>query len=169
MSAAPRSAAGEHYHYAGFWRRLGAALIDTVVLAIVLGVLAYLLLGVEALKSLNTGIDRAQPSSTILLAENLLPAVLTITLWVAFGGTPGKLLMSCRIVDARTGEKVGIGRAMLRYLGYFVSALVLFIGFLWIAWDRRKQGWHDKIAGTLVIVEDAEQMLRDAGTGRLDS
>jgi len=141
---------------------VAAALIDTVVFAIVIAVFAYLLLGVEAFKTLPTNIDPQQPTDAILLAENLLPAVLTIALWVAFGGTPGKLMLNCKIIDARTGGKVGIGRAVLRYLGYFVSAIVFCLGFLWIAWDRRKQGWHDKIAGTLVIVEDAEQILRDS-------
>jgi uncharacterized RDD family membrane protein YckC len=149
------------YHYAGFWRRVAAALIDTFVFAIVLAIFAYLLLGVQAFKTLPTSIDPQQPANAFLLAENLLPAVLTIALWVAFGGTPGKLLLSCKIIDERTGGKVGVGRAVLRYLGYFVSAIVFCLGFLWIAWDRRKQGWHDKIAGTLVIVEDAEQILRD--------
>jgi uncharacterized RDD family membrane protein YckC len=83
-----------------------------------------------------------------------LPAVLTIVLWVVLGATPGKFLMGCHIVDQRTGRRPSIARALLRYFGYLLSALPLGLGFFWILWDRRHQGWHDKVAGTLVVMED---------------
>jgi uncharacterized RDD family membrane protein YckC len=44
-----------------------------------------------------------------------------------------------------------LGRSFLRYVGYWVVWITLFIGFIWVAFDGRKQGWHDKIAGTLVV------------------
>ena len=93
-------------------------------------------------------------TTQIALLENLLPAVITIAFWVLLGATPGKCLLECRVVSARTGRPPGWLRATLRYLCYIVSLLPLGLGFFWIAWDRRKQGWHDKIAGTLVVVED---------------
>ncbi len=46
-----------------------------------------------------------------------------------------------------------VAMLMLRYLGYYISMLPLFLGIFWVGWDKRKQGWHDKIAGTLVIKE----------------
>jgi uncharacterized RDD family membrane protein YckC len=70
------------------------------------------------------------------------------------GATPGKLAVGVRIVDARTGGTPPTGRLVLRLLCYVLSAAPLYLGFLWIVFDRRKQGWHDKIAGTLVIQED---------------
>jgi uncharacterized RDD family membrane protein YckC len=70
-----------------------------------------------------------------------------------FSATPGKLAMNIRIVDAKTGELPSTGRLVVRLACYFVSAAVLYLGFFWIAIDRRKQGWHDKIAGTVVIEE----------------
>ena len=91
------------------------------------------------------------------LIENALPAVATIAFWVFVGATPGKILFECRVVDARTGRPPGWARATVRYLCYFVSLVPLGLGFLWIAWDKRKQGWHDKLAGTLVVVEDLER------------
>ena len=67
------------------------------------------------------------------------------------GATPGKIALGLQIVDAEGGGRPGLGRLALRFLGYFVSAFPLYIGFLWAAFDRRGQAWHDKIARTLVI------------------
>jgi uncharacterized RDD family membrane protein YckC len=133
--------------YAGFWRRVGASLIDTLLLLLVLMPLAYLLFGADYFQAAGpqTAADGA------FLLENVLPAVLVIFFWVRYGGTPGKQLLGCRVVDAATGRPPTVGRAVLRYLGYIVSTLPLLLGFLWVAWDRRKQGFHDKIAGTLVV------------------
>jgi len=54
-------------------------------------------------------------------------------------------------VDATTGAPIGFGRAALRYVGFVVSILVCYIGLIWAAFDPRKQGWHDKVARTVVI------------------
>jgi uncharacterized RDD family membrane protein YckC len=51
----------------------------------------------------------------------------------------------------RDGSPLGLVASLLRFVGYLVSTLVLMLGFLWIIWDKDKQGWHDKIAGTLVV------------------
>jgi uncharacterized RDD family membrane protein YckC len=71
--------------------------------------------------------------------------------------TPGKLLMSCHVVDAKTGNRISVLQAILRYFGYIISLLSLCLGFLWIIWDKRKQGFHDKIAGT-VVIQDADDL-----------
>lgn len=81
----------------------------------------------------------------------LLPSVATILFWMRWQATPGKMALSARIVDARTGGNPSTGQCVGRYLAYILSALALGIGFLWVAFDRRKQGWHDKLAGTVVI------------------
>ncbi len=60
------------------------------------------------------------------------------------------MMMGVKIVKT-DGSSIGIGKAILRYVGYYVSTIIIFIGYLMIAWDSRKQGLHDKIAGTLVI------------------
>ena len=78
-------------------------------------------------------------------------AVAVIGFWRYCGATPGKLAVGLKIVDATTGGPPPLGRLVLRFFAYFVSALPLYLGFLWAAFDRRKQGWHDKIARTVVI------------------
>ena len=75
-----------------------------------------------------------------------------LAFWIYKGATPGKMVVSARIVDATDrGGPMTKGQAVLRYAGYFVSLLPLGLGYLWVAFDRRKQGWHDKIAGTVVV------------------
>lgn len=71
--------------------------------------------------------------------------------WVYRQATPGKMVISARIVDARTGGKPGTGQLIGRYLGYYVSIIPLLLGLVWVAFDARKQGWHDKLAGTVVV------------------
>ena len=82
------------------------------------------------------------------------PALAVILFWRFYGATPGKLAVFAKIVDARTGGAASTGRLVGRYFAYLISALPFFIGFAWIAIDRRKQGWHDKIAGTMVVYDD---------------
>jgi uncharacterized RDD family membrane protein YckC len=55
------------------------------------------------------------------------------------------------IVDARTGEKPTTAQFIGRYLAYYISILPLFLGLIWVGIDKRKQGWHDKLAGTVVL------------------
>jgi uncharacterized RDD family membrane protein YckC len=81
----------------------------------------------------------------------LIVGVAVVAFWRYCGATPGKLAVGLKIVDARTGGAPGTGRLVLRFVAYLVSALPLYLGFLWAVVDRRKQAWHDKIAGTLVV------------------
>jgi uncharacterized RDD family membrane protein YckC len=71
--------------------------------------------------------------------------------WAWRGQTPGMMLLGLRIARDADGTPPGLGRSILRYIGWVISAFVLFIGFIWIAFDSKKQGWHDKIAGTVVV------------------
>ncbi len=120
--------------YAGFGQRLLAALIDWLIFFVVSAPIGILFFEASA-------------------AMPLVAAAAVIGFWRYCGATPGKLAVAVRIVDARTGQPVGTGRLALRLACYVVSALPLYLGFLWIAFDRRKQGWHDKIARTVVIHE----------------
>ncbi len=60
-------------------------------------------------------------------------------------------MLSLRVVDAESGKTLSVGQAAARYLCYIISALPLCLGFIWVAFDRKKQGWHDKIAQTVVV------------------
>ena len=138
--------------YAGFWRRLLATIIDSLLLMPLLALLLQLVYGADYWRwaESNGGMfDLYGPAD--LLINYLLPLALTVFFWVRFRGSPGKLLLGCRVVDARSGGTLGVGQAVLRWFAYIVSALPLCLGFLWIAWDARKQGFHDKIAGSVVI------------------
>lgn len=144
--------------YAGFWRRLFAACFDSLWL---LGLILYLLNYVDDTNYLVLP-DNVLATLPILenfqwqrfLVENVLPIFLILWLWVKYAATPGKLIVDSEIVDADTGKPIDLQQAMLRYIAYMISLIPLGLGFLWILWDKRKQGWHDKIAGTVVIIHD---------------
>ena len=143
--------------YAGFWLRFGATLIDSVVFGVVLMVPLALIYG----ESYWVDETLVHGFWDVLLSY-VVSFIATLWFWRRFLGTPGKMLLRLRVVDARTGEPLPLGQCILRYVGYFVSALPLCLGFLWVAFDARKQGWHDKIAGSVVIVEPREP-VRFAG------
>jgi len=145
--------------FGGFWRRLFAYLIDKVILYLISMIL--FLVGLLALEMDIGALD-------YFLSSGLAPdgigqftlayiAVMTITdmayfTWFhgAAGRTPGKMLFGLRVIQT-PGDPLTFGVAFLRWVGYLISGLVFCLGFLWIAFDRRKQGWHDKIAATLVM------------------
>lgn len=74
-----------------------------------------------------------------------------VTLWSKFGGTLGQRMLGLHVVDAATGRNIGVGRAIGRFVGYAISGIPLDISFIWVAFDARKQGWHNKIASTFVV------------------
>lgn len=139
-------------HYVGFWARVLASLIDTIALGLLLLVLGPLL-GLSA--QIETGVDGLPIFNAHywqgLGVNQLLGAALVIGFWAWKMATPGKMVIAAVIVDAQTLGKPSVGQMIGRYLGYFVSIFGLMLGFLWVAFDGRKQGWHDKMAGTLVI------------------
>ena len=89
------------------------------------------------------------------LAIALIVGGIIVAFWRYCGATPGKLAVGIKVVDAETGNAPSTGRLVVRLLCYLLSALPLYLGFFWVAVDRRKQGWHDKIAGT-VVIQDAD-------------
>lgn len=132
--------------YVGFWPRVGASLIDTVLLLILTYPLLFVIYGRDYFLAEQL---LAGPADFIL--SYVLPAVAVIVFWIYRSATPGKMIIRARIVDARTGGKPGKGQLIGRYLGYYASSIPLGLGLLWVAFDRHKQGWHDKLAGTAVI------------------
>lgn len=131
---------------AGFWIRVAASIIDTIVTLIVTMPILLAIYGGEYFAS-----QEMVKGPAHFLISYVLPAVATIALWIVFGGTPGKLVCGLRVVHAETGERLELWQGIVRYLGYFVSIIPIFLGFLWIAWDARKQGFHDKLARSLVV------------------
>ncbi|KRT54159.1 putative membrane protein YckC, RDD family [endosymbiont of Ridgeia piscesae] len=134
--------------YIGFWKRTAASIIDSILITLVTAPILIQLYGVEYFQS-------TQPiyGSGELLLNYLFPAIAVLVFWHFRSATPGKMLFNARVVDAKSFGKPSTGQLIGRYLGYYLSILGLGLGFLWIIWDKRKQGWHDKLAGTLVIRE----------------
>jgi len=148
--------------YGGFWIRFAASIIDSVLVMVVITPLLiwiygtdYIMgpvnetLGMESLEE-TSSLFQFQGTADVLL-NYVFPAIAIVLFWIARQATPGKMLLSLKIVDAKTLGPISAGQAIGRYLGYYVSTLVFFLGFFWVAWDARKQGWHDKLANTVVI------------------
>ena len=167
MSPAPNDATAPaptgELEYVGFWPRLLASLVDTLwvtVIVTVVGALYERVTGTSLTDQLLT--DPAHisvaalesslvPSASDLVIQLLLPALLIVVFWFARNTTPGKMLLNARIVDADTGAPPSRRQLLIRYLGYYVSLLPLGLGFFWVGIDPRKQGWHDKLARTVVV------------------
>ena len=81
-----------------------------------------------------------------------------ITLWMLSGQTLGKRVLGLRVMRA-DGTRLRFGNAVRRQIGYWISA-IFFVGFLWILFDNKRQGFHDKLAGTIVTYSWPEGRLR---------
>ncbi|MBE0503651.1 MAG: RDD family protein [Desulfuromonadales bacterium] len=138
----------QELEYAGFWIRIWASIIDSILLMLITFPLLISIYGWAYFDSDQTGFIAG---SADFLISWILPAIAVITFWIYRQATPGKLAISAKIVDAASGNAPSTGQLVGRYLSYFVSALPLGLGILWVAFDRRKQGWHDKLSGTVVI------------------
>ena len=147
----------QQFKYGGFWRRVLASLIDTVLLAIVISPLIGILLNRLDFSygSVVAPSIFSMPSFSMSVAElvvNLLiPACVVVLFWIYKSATPGKMMVGLKIIDAETGGEPSKAQLIGRYASYYISLLPAMLGFFWIAIDGRKQGWHDKLAGTLVV------------------
>jgi uncharacterized RDD family membrane protein YckC len=135
--------------YAGFWIRALATAIDTVILLVLVTLPLTLTYGVH---DYWYGEEYFLGFWDVMLGY-VMPVIFTIWFWLRYQGTPGKILLKLQIVDAKTMATLTLRQAVVRYLGYFLSILVILMGFFWIAFDQRKQAWHDKLAGSVVIVK----------------
>jgi uncharacterized RDD family membrane protein YckC len=136
--------------YAGFWRRFVAYIIDGVILNIIYWVI-FIIVGLilSSTQSTDIGLFLGLTGGLYLLLF-IISLLYYIGLWAWQGATPGKMAMGVKIVKA-DGSPIGLSRAILRYIGYIISAVIIYIGYLMIAWDSKKQGLHDKMAGTIVV------------------
>lgn len=164
------------YHYATFWQRFLASLLDSFILGavntligLVFGILSlvltFLFNGFSMFTTDPSSFNNNSPSgnNVILLIIDLILGLTRVITVLGVNGfyylyfltkdnaTPGKKALGIRIVTVN-GESLTPGRIILReFLGKFVSSLFLFLGYLWVLWDEKKQAWHDKIANTIVV------------------
>lgn len=147
----------ENKEYAGFWLRFGAMLIDVAIMLVVLYIPLTFIYG----EAYWTG-DKFINGFWDVLLGYVTPFVVTIWFWRRYLGTPGKMRLRLKVVDAQTGAALSTKQAVGRYFAYILAILPLFLGFAWIGFDKRKQGWHDKLAGS-VVIREAKPIPRQAG------
>ena len=154
------------YKYAGFWRRLGAYTVDGIIILftfIVLYVIASLSFfsGAISGNSKDFIADLSDPErfSSVKILIWIFFTSLYIVYFTYFHGTTGrtlgKMFFGLQVVSD-DGTPISFGIAFLRAVGYLVSGALFNLGFIWAAFDKRKQGWHDKIAGTVVIIREPQ-------------
>lgn len=135
----------QEYEYAGFWIRVLASMIDSTIITLVVFPIGFF--------AGYMGLAESTAFAFLQLVLQVLGIAFYIVCWVKFAGTPGKRLLKLKVLDADTGDNLSTGKAILRYIMYIVSTLALLLGLIWVAFDKKKQGWHDKVANSVVVKE----------------
>ncbi|WP_331775450.1 RDD family protein [Sulfurospirillum sp. 1612] len=135
------------YEYAGFWVRVGATLIDVALLLMITLPLTLMIYGSDTVWNSE---DMILGPADFLINYSL-PFFATIIFWMYKSATPGKMVLHLKVLDEETGHKLTIGQSIGRYFAYIPAMLIFMLGIFWVAWDRKKQGWHDKLARTVVV------------------
>ncbi len=156
-------------NYAGFWIRFFASLLDTLFLALPVGIVIYFLSdgnwfdfvqykqNVMMAMSGNTHALDKQPQTSLRweLVFEMSVLIVTMLFWRRWrGATPGKKFVHIKIVDASTLEDIDNKQAITRSLGYIVSTFAFLVGFIMVAFRKDKRGLHDLLAGTVVVYEE---------------
>ena len=138
-----------NYEYAGFWIRLVAMIVDSILLCMVVFPILLYTYGWDYMTN-----DSLGPVAGVvdLLLNWIFPGVVTAWFWMAKQSTPGKMLFSMKVLDAKTGNALTLWQAVGRYLAYIPASIILGMGLLMVAFDKKKQGMHDKLAGTVVVM-----------------
>ena len=134
------------HDYIGFWKRACAAALDAVLFLLFVVPLLYMVHGRAYFQ--HSILDRG---TLDILNSIVVPSLLLHLFWFFRAATPGKMAVSAVICDAQTGGRPTFRQYFIRYAGYYLSALFFGIGFLRIPFDPRKRGWHDLLAGTVVV------------------
>ncbi len=153
--------------YVEFGMRMLASTIDSLLSAVILYPIYIAFNKIygsdELMRSLASGGIRAEDLSEeqvidlftrfamSFTLQNAILAVVVIIFWIYCSATPGKMLLKMKIIDVKTGLQPSKRQMLIRYLGYILAVLPLGLGFIWIYYDKKKQGWHDKLAGTAVV------------------
>ena len=140
---------------AGFWVRSVAYILDQIILGAV-GLLFFAVahVGMSIGAYVQTGILSFKDLAVAFMPTYVAMKCMEVAYFTYFHGrtgqTIGKMCCGLKVVNTH-GEVISYRRAFLRWAGYILSSLILYLGFLWVAIDRNRQGWHDKIASTYVI------------------
>lgn len=151
-------------YYAGLISRAAAFLLDVIIISTTITLTSWI--SYVTLTTFTTGsffgisagdIPMLEPVLNIFMKPGMAGLVILafivgyhVLFWYFAGQTPGKALLGLRVVTVE-GKRVSIPRGLLRYFGYYLSAIPLFAGFWWVLIDDQRQGWHDKLSQTYVI------------------
>lgn len=129
-------------------QRLSSFIVDLIVLSVIYIALIFLIDGEMGKEIVGGGIgEELQPAHLIMAAIGIG----YYTYFFGKGETPGMRLVEIRLVRTDGVEPVGLYRGFLRWVGMEISGIFLLLGYAWILFDKKKQGWHDRIAGTYVV------------------
>jgi uncharacterized RDD family membrane protein YckC len=134
--------------YGGFGARALAFILDAIITGVIASALGPLT---------GTGMIVETGPNTIAInygsgaLSGLVGLVYFIGFWTLRGQTPGMIPLNLRVVKAADGTRPDWVSSLLRYVGLIISFAVIFLGVIWVAFDARKQGWHDKLASTFVV------------------
>jgi uncharacterized RDD family membrane protein YckC len=170
-SAESGSVAGSdrQLQWAGFGARLGAYLIDVLPITFAIAIFYYFFMGFDATWERYNNSPGDMNARVSFLSQRNQIRDLSFTVYILYGaitecsalqGTIGKKLLGLRVTD-NDGQQLTIGRSFVRNLAKIISFLPLGLGFLWAIWSKRKRGWHDIIAKTLVVKSSWRNTLGD--------
>ena len=185
LQALPQTTAAALEDHAGFWKRVAAYILDAIVLYIPNTIIMKAMGGDSAQEAMKQTMLSAPGDVHVMLTAyqqfyatmGTAVVITTVMAWLYFAllesspwqATLGKLALGIRVTDLE-GKRISLPRALGRYPAKFLSTIILGIGFLMVAWTRRKQGLHDMIAGTLVLNGRASEFKQDpAPSGSGDS
>jgi uncharacterized RDD family membrane protein YckC len=172
--AGPAGAAGPGgpapgWAYAGFWIRAVAWIIDGFILGIittffwVVVVTISVAIGIGAVGTVSTDTTLTDQQAAVLglgiltaitflgVLTLLITVLYFVLLWVKRGATIGQSILGLRVARERDGGPIGWGAALLRYIMLMIGFWIFYLGVIWVAFEPRKRGWHDMVAGTLVV------------------
>ncbi|MGH2820472.1 MAG: RDD family protein [Actinomycetota bacterium] len=150
---------------ASFGQRLGAALLDGLIVGGVVMVVFIAFAGLAALLLQGAGEDPPPLVPILFGVVWLVLAAGSIAYFIYFEGGPtgqtwGKRALNIRVVDSRTGQPLGYGKATVRWLARILSQAPCYLGYLWMLWDDEQQTWHDKLSDSVVVPTTAYPVPR---------
>lgn len=152
----------ERLKYAGFQARMMATICDMMIVMLGVHFLVQPLFGLLGLGGDPVN-DTFEMRVTRIVITNGLQVVIYIVYcllcWLKWGNTPGKMLCAQKIVHADTGATPVRGQFIIRAIFYPLSAIPAMLGFFWIIFHYRKQGWHDRASYTVVIIDKSHYRM----------
>ena len=139
--------------YAGFFTRLIAWLIDRALIYLVFWLISYA--GSFVVESMSRGneIYGVVMNIVVSLVCLIIYILYFVGGWMLAGQTLGKSLLRLRVVR-KDGDKLKFRNAIIRLIGYWISTFLFFMGYWWVIFDKKRQGWHDHLAGTIVVYSE---------------